>query len=45
MHNKHDQAAVPPLDRLVQLLAEIEVARYLAEIKKEGLKRDDADHE
>lgn len=34
--NSPDQAPISPIDRLVRLIAEIEVGRYLQEIKPRG---------
>lgn len=44
-HKKYHRRVLSPLDKLVHLLAEIEVAIYLKEIKEEEQSTENAENE
>jgi len=44
-HEKYSRRVLSPLDKLVYLLAEIEVANYMKEIKEEEQSTENAENE
>lgn len=45
MQKRTDQNRTSPLDRLIRLIAEIEVEEYLKQARKKGQRSEEGDHE